>query len=507
MKSLDRVLSSEVARELVQKSGPGESTPVVGHRSPLAGLARRRLGFADVLGQSLSAVAPTGSAAVTPVFIVAAAGHGAVWSAMIAVVVTVVVASSINIFTRRMSAAGSLYTFTAKGLGPLAAFCAGSALLVGYGFITMFALSEAGNYVTVFISKMTAGSLDSSLLTAATIVVVGAGCTVVMARGVQLSTRVTLVIESFSIVVILGLIAALLYTVDGSGAWSNFSLEGVGAAQIATGTVIAITAVVGFESSAALGAETRHPFSAVPRAILWTALGSGLIFLLSVYSQSLGFADIDGDISTSAQPVNQLASSLGVSWIGTVLDVAVAASFIACALASATALVRVLLSMGREGVIPAVFGQTHPRFKTPTRAIGIAMPVLVTTAAVMVAVRPSVSATAGLFLAASAIGYVIAYVMVCLAAPMFLRRIGELTTGSVLVSYSAAAALISILILFGIDELSSSEPWGVTIALVTLVLALGWFGYAAMTRPQTVRRAGLYDETIAEDILVNPGAM
>ena len=43
------------------------------------------------------------------------------------------------------------------------------------------------------------------------------------------------------------------------------------------------------------------------------------------------------------------------------------AAFIVC-VACATAAARTLFAMGREGVLPAAFGRTHPRFKTPVNA-------------------------------------------------------------------------------------------------------------------------------------------
>ncbi len=43
------------------------------------------------------------------------------------------------------------------------------------------------------------------------------------------------------------------------------------------------------------------------------------------------------------------------------------AAFIVC-VACATAAARTLFAMGREGVLPAAFGKTHPTFKTPVNA-------------------------------------------------------------------------------------------------------------------------------------------
>ena len=93
--------------------------PVAGlaDRSPLAGLARRSVGFADVLAQSVSAVAPAGAAFTTPLLVSAVAGGVSLPALAAALVIALLTASTINEFTRRMAATGSLYTFVARGLG------------------------------------------------------------------------------------------------------------------------------------------------------------------------------------------------------------------------------------------------------------------------------------------------------------------------------------------------------------------------------------------------------
>src|SRR6478752_4010424 len=122
-----------------------DPTPVDGlpARSPMAGLDRRSLGFVDVLAQSVGAVAPSAAAATCPVLVAARAGSGTLVAFLLAAVLMALVASAVNQFTRRMAATGSLYTFAARGLGERAGFATSAAMIVGYGFVAMFALLGA----------------------------------------------------------------------------------------------------------------------------------------------------------------------------------------------------------------------------------------------------------------------------------------------------------------------------------------------------------------------------
>lgn len=123
-------------------------------RSPVAGLDRRTLTPVQVFAQSVSAMAPSAAMAASPAIVAASAGDAVMWSFAVATVVALLVGVCIAQFTRRMAAAGSLYSLTAKGLGPLAAFVCGSALLIGYGVLAMAALIGSGIFLTDFLVRL-----------------------------------------------------------------------------------------------------------------------------------------------------------------------------------------------------------------------------------------------------------------------------------------------------------------------------------------------------------------
>ncbi|MET0954474.1 MAG: APC family permease, partial [Cryobacterium sp.] len=129
--------------------------PVAGieTRSPVDGLNRRSVGFLDVFAQSVSAVAPSAAATTMPLLVAMVAGGATVWALLAAMLLALLVATTVNQFTRRIAATGSLYTFVAHGLGTTASFVTGVALLVGYGFVAMFALGGAGYYLAIVAAR------------------------------------------------------------------------------------------------------------------------------------------------------------------------------------------------------------------------------------------------------------------------------------------------------------------------------------------------------------------
>lgn len=468
--------------------------------SPVAGLARRSIGFADVLGQSVSAVAPAAAATTTPVIVAAVAGSASLWSIGAALVIALLVASTVNQFTRRIGATGSLYTFVARGLGAGAAIVTGIALLIGYGFIAMFALTSAGYYVSILLGRIWPRMPIVLLLAAIVIAVMGAACFLIVARGVRLTTRTTLLVELVSVAIILVLVIALLASTGTDIDWSVLSLTGASPSSFVVGTAVAMTAYVGFESSATLGVEAKRPFAVIPRAILWTVFGSGALYLITTFAELSAFKSLGFDMASSI-PANDLTAAFGVTWAGLLLDVGIIASFFACALASVTALSRVLFAMGREGALPYVVGETHPRFHTPIVASAIAIPIVTVVPIVGILATGSIWPVMEVLILCSAAGYITAYVLVCIAAPVFLQRIGELTAWPVVRAVVAAIALAVVLAVYLIEESTTSRVVGVWVFWI--VLAFGIASYAARIRrrPWLRRSIGVYDAPIAEDVL------
>jgi amino acid transporter len=466
----------------------------------MAGLDRHRLGPLQVLGQSVSGTAPTAAMAATPAIAAATAGPSATWSFVVATALALLIGSCIGHFTRRMAVAGSLYSLTAKGLGASGGLACGAALLVGYGFLTMAGLIGSATYLTTLLGRITVGAATTPWpVVAAAMVVLVTLAVVLIRRGVRLSASVVLTAEAVSITLMV-LIFTMLLVRNGSVA-HNYAVPPLHLSGIAAGVLPALGAFIGFEAATALGVEARRPLSAIPRVVQWTAAGCGVLYLFAVYTQQLQFADTPGGLAGQVAPLNTLAAAQHLPWLPYLLDVGIVLSFFAATLSAGTALVRVLFSMGREGVAPRGMGNAHSRHRTPHVAVAVAMPITALVPILLLALGLSPVQVLQAVLNTAVFGYLIAYLLVCIAAPRFLHRIAELTVAPVVTAAIAAPVLLLVLGFFVLSAWGSMTPiWWLLIA----VLAVGWFLWLRLRRPQRLAAIGVYDETSAIDLLGGP---
>ncbi|WP_022894648.1 APC family permease [Agromyces subbeticus] len=474
-----------------------ERQPIAGLEttSPVHGLRRRTIGGWDVTGQSVAAVAPAGVVLVNPLALGERAGSFAFVSLLVTLGIAVLLALTISVFARRIASTGSLYTFVARGLGPVAGIVAGVALALGYGGIAASTLMNASRRSVSLIGHATGAEPPGWLLPA---VIVGFGViiTTVIACGLRLSTRVMLVIEILAVAMILTVSIVVL----NSTGWNLADLVPDLSAPFDPGAVlagvgVALVAFIGFESGTGLGPETRRPLATIPRALLWTVLGVGVVYLIGAAAQ------LSGDAAPSAGPMDlplvSLAADAGLSGLGPLIDLIIALSFLACALASTTALVRLAFAMSREQLLPAAFGRTWKRFGTPALGAAIIAAGVTAVPCVWIAATGAGEGLRSYTSPAAVCGYIAASVLLCIAAPVFLVRIGEFTWRSALFALICAGALASALAHYVVTANESLAP-GLVLAVVLGTIAVVACLFR-MRRLGIADRLGLYDSPVASD--------
>jgi len=438
--------------------------------------------------------------AATPLLVAADAGRAAPWSFAIATVLVGLVAACIAVFARRMAAAGSLYSFTAKGLGGRGAYACAIAMVVGYGLLVAAALAGAAWYGRALVARLWPAVADGRggvLVGAAVVALLASAVAVCAVRGVRLAGRIMLVVESVSIGLILVVLVALVVGAGpgvGAPAVTTSSSSG-GLAGLAAGVLPALAAFIGFDSAASLAVETRRPFATVPRAVAATAGVAAVLYLTSTVVQLAApgaLPGVAGEADTAATLPGQLA------WTSPLVDVGIIASFSACSLAALNTLVRVLFSLARDGIMPAALGRTHRRHLTPAVAVAVTLPPLAAAPLVGTLAGVHPAAVFGALLSVATVGFLTAYLLVCLAAPRFLSRIGELTRGVV----AAAAIAVPALVAVGVIAIVDAPGAGLPLVLLALFLAgsAGWV-WLRRHRHEALRTMGVYDETTAGDVL------
>jgi amino acid transporter len=468
----------------------------LGRVSPLAGLARRQLPARDVLAQSVAAMAPTAAVATMPAMVAATAGSGSSLAILLAAAVVLMVGYAVGQFAKRFAAAGSLYSYVAQAFGPITALFAGVSLLLGYAGIAMTAVVgtslHAGNFVRAVDLRPTAFAGSAVIL-----LVVAAVCCSLLFRGIRVSSRGVLLVEGLAIMLLLVLVAAAFWQAPPQAWLPSPSITSLD--SLATGTMFALVAFVGFESGSVLAVESKRPLRTVPRVLTISSVAGAVLYATASQAQ---FAAVGGDaavLAAAGGSFRSIAAATNATWLLPWLELGAALSFLACALACTTAVARVLLTMGREGVLPVWLGRTHPVFLTPFNGLAVSVPAIVALPVTAMAMGVDDWALLNAIAATAIPGYVMAYILTCVAMPVFLKRIGELTAVPLLISLASSTVLAALLAMYVVHVVADGSGWGLAAYVAVLVLSLSWF--RVRRRRGHLTGIGLYDVPTQSDIL------
>jgi amino acid transporter len=463
------------------------------------GLRPQALTPLETLGQSVANIAPTATPTVVIPLVFAAAGAGTWFAYLFALVGVLLVSYSINQFARRSASPGSLYSYIATGLGPNWGLAAGWTLLIAYIGCASSVTSGFANYANVFVKDVFHLQSDlSAPLLVVLILISVVGAWYVAWKDIKLSARLTLGLELTSVAFILVVVVATLIRLGFHIDWSQLKLEGLTLDSLRLGLVLAIFSFTGFESAAALGAEAKAPLRTIPRAVWQSALLVGVLFVVSSYAQVAGFAGAGPNevtLDKSDAPLQVLASRAGIGFFGIVITIGAIFSFFACVLASINAGARILFLLGRHGVFHASVGKAHETNATPHVAVTIAAVLAFLPAAFLAARGNGLFDIYGWVGTTATLGFILAYIGVSVAAPVYLYRLGELKIRHVVISGVGILFLVTALV--GAVTPWPDSPGDLPIyAFLVLLLIGGLWGVVLHVRAPKVRGA-IGDHVIA----------
>ncbi len=446
------------------EDAPKEASP-----SASSGLRQGILSPLEVLSQSVSAIAPTTSPALTVPLIFAQASNGAWLSYLIAGAAMFLMALCIARFARASASPGSLYKFATDSLPPVAGAIAAWALLLAYIATGSSVVGGFINYARVLLPFTHA--IPGPLLA----VFVAALATALAYRDVQTSTRLMLWIEACSVSMIVVVLAMLLFRNGPHADTAQLTLQHATASQVRLGVVLAIFSFVGFESATTLGHEARNPLRTIPRAVIQSAVLSGVFFITAAYVETFAFRQLHQDLGSSEAPFHALAPLAHVPIFAPLIDVGAFVSMFACTLACITAAARVLLKMAHDGLVPTHLGRAHTTHETPHIAVLATGLAVLVPAAALSARGVSGMDIYGYMGSLAVYGFLTIYFLVAVALPVFLKRRGQLTAASFALAILSAIAMIAAIAgtLYPVPD--KPYNWLPYIYLAYLLAGLVWF--------------------------------
>jgi amino acid transporter len=460
--------------------------------SPSYGLRQHSLSPLETLAQSISTMAPTASPAMTIPLAFALAANGTWLSYVFATGAVLLVALCISRFARYSSSPGSLYGFAASAFRT----APGQPRSTWWGLVSAWALllayiatasSVAGgfiNYANVLLFANTGHRASPTLLA----VVAIAGATAIAYRDVKVSAQFMLWIEAISVSMILIVVGLILWKNGFHFDQDQWKLRNVSPSGVRLGVVLALFSFVGFESASSLGSEAREPLRTIPRALIQSAVISGVFYIVCTYTQVLGFHSSPQSLGESQAPMRFLATKVGVPFLGPLIDVGAVVSMFACTLACVTASARVLMLMAHHGLAHKRLGLTHARNATPGSAIIVIGLLMLLPTAALTMRGVSGSDIYGWMGSLATYGFITVYGQVTFALPFYLRFKGALTPA--LLALSIAATLAMVLAMVGTLYPVPAAPynWLPYLYLVYLMVGLVWF--AASRRIEASRIVG-----------------
>lgn len=404
------------------------------------------LSFTELLAQAVALISPTMTAALIIPVMYSNTGDWSWLSYALGTVMLLFVAFNLNQFARRSTGSGSMYAYICRGLGLNAGAVGGWSLLWAYMGITTAGVTG----FTIFSGKLLAmaGISTPPLLLSAVCV---ATAWFLAWKNVQLSAIMMLVCEGASMLLI-GLLCFIVlfqhhFAIDSA----QFSTSTFPASSMGLGVVVAIFSLVGFECATAFGDEAKDPLKTIPRAVIMSLLISGAFFVFVTYVMVFGTRGYSTPLDKLDAPLNVLADLAHVGILQVPLSLGAMISFFALALSCLNAGSRILYTMGRHGILPPVTATSHKTNETPHVAV---------TVLAAIAFLIPVAATAGgiamldLFNYAgtcAAFGFLVPYALITIAAPVYLKAIGQLQTKDV-------AVCVVALLLLAIPTVGSVYP-------------------------------------------------
>jgi amino acid transporter len=237
--------------------------------------------------------------------------------------------------------AGSAYGFVAAILGPRAGLVAGWTLLGTYLCFVIVGLAGVGLFGANLLQRLDLWRDASSLGLTVLAAMVVAPLSIVPAQRAGL---VLIILEGVAVVaMVLMACAVLLLVAQGHGPQGDPPLldliiptAGVGASAIALGLSFGLLSFAGFEQVATLGEEVKKSRFTIPRVLIGTVLGAGIVFTLVTAAETLGFGTDRAGVTrltTSTSLLADLSARYFGGWSGDLFDALAICSALGGALA------------------------------------------------------------------------------------------------------------------------------------------------------------------------------
>src|SRR6187551_3702901 len=363
---------------------------------------KRTLGAGNLVALGIGAIIGAGLFVRTAEAAGDAAGPAVVISFIVAAIGCAFAGLCYAEFASMIPIAGSAYTYAYATMGEFIAW------IIGWALVLEYALAAATVSIgwSEYLSKLTGGSIPYEWchspfevsasgvqgimnLPALGILII---LTLVLIKGTQESAILNTIIVFIKVAIVLLFIFIGWQFIDGANhtpylipestpavvdksgqvlndysAWNRHGWGGV-----LGGAAIVFFAFIGFDAVSTAAQEAKNPKRDMPIGILGSLAICTILYVLfgHVLTGVAPWSDFVDPAKGSEASVAYVITTYmhGYSWLSTAVTVAILAGFSSVILVMLMGQSRVFYSMSNDGLVPKVFSELHPKFRTPYKS-------------------------------------------------------------------------------------------------------------------------------------------
>src|SRR5246500_2471928 len=348
---------------------------------------KRTLRWPGLIALGIGAIIGAGLFARTPAAAAQNAGPGVTLSLVIAAIGCAFAGLCYAEFAAMIPIAGSAYTYAYVTMGELVAWVIGWALILEYGLgaatLSIYWTEYFNNLFPNLIpwawrhSPLQTGPGGIHGIINAPALVILLIMTLLLIKGISESAGINAIIVGIKVTIVIMIIAIGWHFINPANhtpfvlaqdpAHMSFFKHGWGG--ILGGAGVVFFAFIGFDAVSTAAQETIDPGKNMPIGILGSLAVCTFLYILFSWvltgiAPALDFADPNKGMEASVSYAIHTYMP-GYGWLSTLVSVAILAGFSSVMLVMLLGQSRVFFSMSKDGLLPKLFAEVHPKFRTP----------------------------------------------------------------------------------------------------------------------------------------------
>jgi APA family basic amino acid/polyamine antiporter len=335
-------------------------------------------------------------------------------------------------FASMLPIAGSAYTYSYATLGEFVAWIIGWDLILEYAVGAATVAISWSRYLIKLLEKLGVEKVpyqwmmspfEDTMVKGVSVngiinlpaIFITCLMSLILIRGINESAKLNNVIVVLKITVVIAFIILgwsymnpanhADYIPANTGAFENFGWTGV-----MTGAAVVFFSFIGFDAVSTAAQEAKNPQRDMPIGILGSLVICTILYVL--FSYVMTGLESYKLFKNEAAPVALAIAATPYSFFQELIIIAILAGYTSVIMVLLMGQSRVFFSMSKDGLVPAIFSEVHPKFKTPWKS-NILFAVLVSLFAGLVPVSVVGEMTS--------IGTLFAFVLVCIGV-LILRK-------------------------------------------------------------------------------------